>query len=87
MIIWGGVDIANQYRTYYATQLQVTQNWMPLFFWLLNTTVINVHIITHELHPTHRAYKKDLCWKWNEDLAWELVKEGFSELNPEHMQC
>jgi len=80
----GGVDIADQCRTYYATQLRVARNWMPLFFWLLDTTVINAYIIAHELYPTHQAYKKDLRWKWHEDLAWELVKEGYYELNPEH---
>ena len=80
----GGVDIVNQWRTYFATQLQVARNWMPLFSWLLDTTVINAYIIAHELHPTHRVYKKDLRWKWHEDLASELVKKGNYELNPEH---
>ena len=28
----GGVDIADQRRSYYSTQLRVVRNWMPLFF-------------------------------------------------------
>ena len=80
----GGVDIADQRRAYYATQLRVARNWMPLFFWLLDTTVINAHIIGQELYGKHQAYKKHLRWKWHEDLAWELVQEGFHELNPQH---
>ena len=82
----GGVDIADQRRTYYATQLKVARNWMPLFFWLLHTTVINAYIIGHELYGKHWAYKKHLRWKWHEDLAWELVQEGFHELNPQQAQ-
>ena len=28
----GGVDIVDQRRSYYSTQLHVVRNWMPLFF-------------------------------------------------------
>jgi len=56
----GGVDIADQRTTYYATQLRVARNWMPLFFWLLDTTVINAYIVGHELYGKHRAYKKHM---------------------------
>ena len=33
----GGVDIADQWRSYYTTQLRVCRNWFPVFFWLLDT--------------------------------------------------
>src|ERR1044071_4550014 len=36
-----GVDIADQLHGYYATQLPVRRTWMPLFFWLLDTAIIN----------------------------------------------
>ena len=65
----GGVDIADQQRTHYVTQLRVARNWMPLFFWLLDTTVINTYIIGHELYGKHWLYKKHLRWKWHEYLA------------------
>ena len=35
------VDIADQFRSYYSTQLRVSRVWMPVFFWLLDTAVIN----------------------------------------------
>jgi hypothetical protein len=45
----GGVDIADQLRSYYSTQLAVRRTWMPLFFWLLDTAIINCFIICKEL--------------------------------------
>ena len=44
----GGVDIADQRRSYYSTQLRVVRNWMPLFFWLVDTTVINLFLIAQQ---------------------------------------
>lgn len=41
----GGVDIAYQRRSYYYTQLRVCRNWLPLFFWLLDTAVINSFLL------------------------------------------
>ncbi|RPB11552.1 hypothetical protein P167DRAFT_470789, partial [Morchella conica CCBAS932] len=40
-----GVDIADQRRSYYHTQLRVCCNWFPIFFWLLDTAIINAFII------------------------------------------
>jgi len=40
-----GVDVADQYRSYYFTQLKCLHNWPPIFFWLLNTTIINSYLI------------------------------------------
>src|SRR5262249_10838945 len=37
----GGVDIADQRREYYNTQITARRNWLPLFFWLLDTAVVN----------------------------------------------
>ncbi|KAF8926507.1 hypothetical protein BGZ58_011127, partial [Dissophora ornata] len=36
-----GVDIADQLRSYYSTQLRTYRTWVPIFFWLLDTTIIN----------------------------------------------
>src|SRR6185312_3997359 len=41
----GGVDIADQLRGYYAVQLPVRRTWMPLFFWLLDTSIVNSYLI------------------------------------------
>lgn len=78
----GGVDIADQLRANYPTQLRVGRNWMPISFWLLDTTLINCYLLARECYPGERAYNKNNRWKWHEDLAWDLVLEGYSELNP-----
>jgi hypothetical protein len=41
----GGVDIADQLRQYYSTQMRTLRNWFPLFLWLLDTAVINAYIM------------------------------------------
>src|SRR6266498_112357 len=40
-----GVDVADQLRSYYNTQQTVRRNWMPLFFWLLDTVIVNAYRI------------------------------------------
>ena len=37
----GGVDIADQYREAYFTQQTSRRNWLLLFYWLLDITIIN----------------------------------------------
>lgn len=51
-----GVDVADQYRSYYFTQLKCLRNWPPIFFWLLDTTIINsylllCHLSLHSTYP------------------------------------
>jgi len=46
-----GVDLADQYRSYYFTQLKCLRNWPPIFYWLLDTTVINSYLLMSRL-PT-----------------------------------
>ena len=46
-----GVDVADQYRSYYFTQLKCLRNWPPLFYWLVDTTVINSFLIARRLSP------------------------------------
>lgn len=41
----GGVDIADQLRSYFFTQLIARRNWLPYFFWLLDTMVVNVFLL------------------------------------------
>jgi len=52
-IIWGGgVDIADQLRSYYHTQLAGRRLWLPLFFWLLDTAIVNSYIIYRMYNPS-----------------------------------
>lgn len=73
----GGVDIADQRRSYYSTQLRVVRNWMPLFFWLLDTTVINSFLIAQQ----HMGGRRHSLWQshpqYRERLAWDLVEMGY----------
>ena len=42
----GGVDIADQQPSYYYTQLSTCRNWFHLFFWLLDTSIINSFLLS-----------------------------------------
>ena len=55
----GGVDVADQLRSYYSTQLTVFQTWPPLFFWLLDTAIINSYLICKKLKVTtdHKSFR------------------------------
>ncbi|RPB00604.1 hypothetical protein L873DRAFT_1649752, partial [Choiromyces venosus 120613-1] len=41
----GSVDIADQLCSYFSTQCVVHRNWQPLFYWLLNTVIINAYCL------------------------------------------
>lgn len=61
----GGVDIADQLRQYYTTQMRTFRNWFPLFLWLLDTAIINayimrtVHLKRKNMKGSHREFR--LC--------------------------
>ena len=82
----GGVDIADQRRSYYSTQLRVVRSWMPLFFWLLDTTVINSFLLAQQ----HIGEGRQSTWQshsgYRERLAWDLVERGYKLLHPTHEQ-
>jgi Transposase IS4 len=41
----GGVDIANQLQARFSTQQQGVKLWRLLFYWLLDSTIINAFIL------------------------------------------
>lgn len=49
-----GVNVAEQYRCYYSTQLITHRNWFPIFFWILETALINSFIIYPNLDQYDR---------------------------------
>jgi len=69
----GRVDIADQLRGYYATQLTVRRTWMPLFFWLLDTVIINSYLILKKsgINISHKDFRIQ--------LVWDLIKAGLEE--------
>lgn len=61
----GGVDIADQLHSYYSTQQIARRNWMPLFFWILDTVIVNCYLIAREKGSllTHREFRQTLVWE------------------------
>ena len=62
-----GVDVADQYRSYYSTQLTTLRNWFPIFFWVLDTLVINFFIIYRDLDNfpglSHKEFRLQVAWQ------------------------
>ena len=61
----GGVDIADQLRGYYNCQLTVHRTWFPLFFWLLDTTLVNcfkLYCKVTDWKVASREFRLDLAW-------------------------
>ena len=58
-----GVDVADQYRSYYFTQLKCLRNWPPIFFWLLDITIINSYLLLCRLtpHSTYPGTSRSFC--------------------------
>jgi len=73
----GGVDIADQLQSYYSTQLRACRNWLPLFFWLLDTAIVNSYRIMKTLYPHRKVRSQHLFFR--EDLADKLIEIGSYE--------
>ena len=58
-----GVDIADQLCSYYSTQLRTYRAWAPIFFWLLDTTIINAYLINKLFGSFmhHRGFRQFLA--------------------------
>ena len=61
----GGVDTADQLRSYNSTQLRARRNWMPLFFWLLDIALVNSFILAKLKNQakTQVEFRKKLIWE------------------------
>jgi hypothetical protein len=55
----GGVDIADQLRAGFSTQQRGVKPWRPLFYWLLDTTIINAFRISEHQRKTKLGSAKD----------------------------
>ena len=60
----GGVDIADQLRSYNSTQLTSNRNWMPLFFWILDIVLVNSYKLAglNGWTKSQVAFRKKLLW-------------------------
>lgn len=68
----GGVDIADHYRSYYDTQLSTFRTWFPIFFWVLDTALVNSYIIFRDHNIGHVMERK----QFRLEVAWDLILEG-----------
>jgi hypothetical protein len=56
----GGVDIANQLRARFSTQQRGVKLWRPLFYWLLDSTIINAFILLEHKRKAKLRGKIDI---------------------------
>jgi hypothetical protein len=65
----GGVDVADQLRCYYETHLTSRRTWYPLFFWALDTGIINAFLIYKDCPQanksiTHKEFRMQVAWEF-----------------------
>lgn len=80
----GGVDIADQLRSYYLIQQIVRRNWLPYFFWLLDTAIVNTYQITRILLPT-KSRQKTSHKRFRIRLARALIISGCTTMYSDPM--
>lgn len=53
-----GVDIADQLRASYHTHLTGVRNWLPVFYWLVDTLKVNSYLIwrLHDPQASHKTF-------------------------------
>jgi len=54
----GSVNIADQLRSYYSTQQRCRRNWLPLFYWLLDTSLVNAYRIQRTINSHSGSPRK-----------------------------
>jgi len=83
----GGVDIADQLRSYYTTHLRGRRNWLPLFYWLLDTTPVNSYIFYRFFEPsiTHKAFQLRVCTMLIQEGTQERIR-NCSQLHVHYLQ-
>jgi hypothetical protein len=64
-----GVDITDQLREKFTTQIQSSRTWMPMFYYLLDTAICNAYVLSEHhqksqgfkyIRGTHRAFREAL---------------------------
>jgi len=76
-----GVDVADQYRSYYFTQLKCLRNWLPIFFWLLDMTVINAYLLSQRVSASYRLPTSPRLFRIR-IAQWIISTYGPKQLKP-----
>jgi len=70
----GGVDIADQLRASFSTQQHGVKPWRPLFYWLLDTAIINAFCLSEHQRKAKLGCGKDKVrsahWAFRESLSF-----------------
>ncbi|KAA8914249.1 hypothetical protein FN846DRAFT_670514 [Sphaerosporella brunnea] len=82
----GGVDIADQRRSYCSIKLRTVRNWLAIFFWLLDTAIINAYIICQETFKGSKIQFLEDHRRFRIRLAWNLMMERASQINARWME-
>ena len=86
-----GVDIADQLRARFSTQLQSSRTWMPVFYYLLDTAIGNAYILSEHhrkskgfkyVSGTHRAFREALI---EELLVQYKIEPARKYVNGRHL--
>ena len=69
---------------YSGAGYSVCRNWLPISFWLLDTTIINSHLIPRQAipHPPRSAMYFHSQSHFRIHYTWNLVHSGFQAINP-----
>jgi len=77
----GRVDIADQLWTRFSTQQRGVKPWRPLFYWLLDSTIINAfRLLEHQRKSKLDGGKDKVCnahRAFREALVSKLLKDPF----------
>ena len=76
----GRVDIADQLRAGFTTQQQGLKPWRPLFYWLLDSTIINAFKLWEHQRKAKLCGKekvRSMHHAFREALVSELLKDPF----------
>ena len=71
----GGVDIADQLRAGFSTQQRGVKPWRPLFYWLLDTTIVNAFRLSEHQRKATLGSAKDKVRSAHRDFRIALVSE------------
>jgi hypothetical protein len=77
----GGVDIADQLRAGFSTQQRGVKPWRPLFYWLLDSTIINAFRLS-EHHRKSKLSGKDKVRSAHRAFREALVSELLKDSSP-----
>src|SRR5450432_3522184 len=76
----GGVDIADQLRASFTTQQRGVKPWRPLFYWLLDSAIINAYKLLEHYRKAQLGNAKDNVRSahraFQDALVFELLKDS-----------